>query len=39
MAHPHAAVQFPCTMTQLFMHTVKQNAMHLLLTAVARRIL
>jgi len=31
--------QFPCTMTQLFRHTMQQDNMHLLLIAVAHRII
>jgi len=39
MGAPHATLQFPCTMTRLFMYTVKQDAMHLLFTAMAHSIL
>jgi len=34
-----SAVSNPCTMTQLFMYAVKQDATNLLFTAVARCIL
>jgi len=37
--HQQAAMHFPCTMTQLFMHAVKQDATHLLFTALACHIL
>jgi len=36
---PHTAVQFPYTMTQLFMHIVKHGATHLLFTAKIHSVL
>jgi len=37
---PHSAVQFPCTVTRLFTHAVKQDhPMHLLFTAMVCSIL
>jgi len=38
-ACPHAALQFPGTMTQLFMHAVKQDVTHLLFLAMVCHIL